>query len=66
MTRPQPGDMVRRYLCLWRLDVNAGPRGWWLTIWRTRPPRPGQAYIRAQERWYGQHLRVILSHEVLP
>lgn len=61
MTRPQRGEMQTRYWCLGRIDLAKTRNGWWITVWRTKPPAPGARWSPLEATWHGDHLRVVRS-----
>lgn len=61
MTRPQRGEMQTHYWCMGRIDLARTRNGWWITVWRTRPPAPDDRWQAMEATWYGDHLRVIRS-----
>ncbi len=53
--------MQTHYWILGRIDLAKTRSGWWVTIWRSRPPAHTDHWHAVEATWYGHHIRVIRS-----
>lgn len=64
--RPKSGEMQVVYKRFGRFDLaKCDSSGWWVTIWRCRPPTSDMRYQVLAERWHWSFVRVVYRYRLV-